>query len=64
MEPDDKRFLLTVLGVVAVVLVPFLLLAVFVIGPSHDDRRNRCEAAGGVVISKGACIKKEYMIGY
>ena len=49
---------------VASVLIVSILLGVFVLSPSHEQRREKCAAQGGVVISGGACVKKESVVGY
>ncbi len=53
-----------IIWTVTAIVVPFVLLATFVIVPSMTERRERCDAVGGVVIKGGTCVKKESVLGY
>lgn len=48
-----------------VVVVAFALFIGLVVIPSNNDRHDRCEAAGGVLVGKyHDCIKKENVLKY
>lgn len=48
-----------------IIFVGFLVFMFTVVGPSHDQRREACDAKGGVLVGKyGDCIKKEYVLKY
>lgn len=61
---DDDNIFGCFFIVCGVIVVAFILFISLVVIPSHDDRQKRCEAANGVIIKGGACVKKESLVGY
>ncbi len=49
---------------IGAIFVGFMCLMIFVVGPSHDERREKCNAVGGVVIDGGVCVKSENVLRY
>lgn len=45
-----------------VLVVVWLVFMFTVVVPSHAERRESCEAKGGVIISKGDCVDKRYVL--
>lgn len=64
-EKADRKFWRGVWLMLGGIVLAFVLFISLVVMPSHTERREKCEAAGGVVVGKyGDCIKKEYVLNY
>jgi len=62
-EAEDRKFWRRVWLAIGVVVVAFVLFMSLVVMPSHTERREACEAKGGVLVGKYSdCIKKEYVL--
>lgn len=62
-EEADRRFWRVVWLMLGSIVVASVLFISLVVMPSNTQRREECEAKGGVLVGKyHDCIKKEYVL--